>query len=327
VNRSSLYPRFKPIAGALACALSCASPAAAAAGEPPVGVPPSAIATSLVCQSGVAARHGEPVLLLGGTGSDGPDLWTWGWQRALKRAGHPSCYLGLPQHTTGDMQLAARHVVLAIRAVHARAHGPIAVYGVSQGGLLARLALTGWPRERRFVSDVISVSGIQHGSERSLIDCEQDGCPAALWQRRAGSDLLAALERAGSEAPGPTAWTTVRSLDDVVATPQDGPSPTSALDGATNLVLQKVCPGRHRDHLTLAVDSVSFAALRDALAHSGPARAARLKRPCARQYAPGLTEAVVRDRIAKAIAKGVRQMFEAPRLDAEPVVQPPFGAG
>jgi triacylglycerol lipase len=201
------------------------------------------------------------------------------------------------------------------------------VYGVSQGGLLARLALTGWPRERQFVSDVISVSGIQHGSQQSLIDCENDGCPAALWQRRAGSHLLTALNRSGRETPGPTAWTTVRSLDDVTATPQDGPHPTSALDGATNLVLQQVCPGRHRDHLALAVDSVPFAALRDALAHRGPARAARLKRPCARQYTPGLTEATVRDRIGNAVTKGVRHMLEAPRLASEPAVRPPFASG
>lgn len=292
-----------------------------------MGIPPSAIAKSLVCQSGVGPRHGEPVLLLGGTGSDGPDLWTWGWQRALKRAGHPSCYLGLPEHTTGDMQVAARHVVLAIRALHGRAPGMIGVYGVSQGGLLARLALTGWPREREFVSDVISVSGIQHGSERSLIDCEVDGCPAALWQRRAGSNLLTALNGFGGETPGPTAWTTVRSLDDIAATPQVGPHPTSELDGASNLVLQKVCPGRHRDHLTLAVDSLPFVALLDALAHRGPARPTRLKRPCAAQYAPGLTDASVRDHISKAVLKGVRHMFEAPRLDAEPAVQPPFAGG
>ena len=118
----------------------------------------------------------------------------------------------------------------------------------------------------------------------------------------------------------------MRSLDDTSATPQHGPHPTSALDGATNLLLQKICRGRHRDHLTLAVDSVPFAALRDALAHSGPARAQRLKRPCARQYAPGLTEATVRDRIAKAIVKGVRHMFQAPRLGVEPAVLPPFGS-
>jgi hypothetical protein len=185
--------------------------------------------------------------------------------------------------------------------------------------------LTGWPRERRFVSDVISVSGIQHGSQQALIDCDRDRCPAALWQRRANSKLLTALKGYGRETPGPTAWTTVRSLDDTVATPQDGPHPTSALAGATNLVLQKICPGRHRDHLTLAVDSVPFAALRDALAHRGPARVRRMKQPCARQYAPGLTEASVRDHIAKAVAKGVRHMLEAPRLDAEPTVRPPFG--
>ena len=300
-----------------------ASPGVAAT-DPPVDVPASAVAKTLVCQPGVAPRHAEPVLLLGGPWS-AHELWTWGWQRSLRRAGHPSCYLDLPQHGIGDMQISARQVVLAIRAVHARAHGPIAIYGVGWGGLLARLALTGWPEERRVVSDVVSVSAIQHGSQAAGVVSCQNNCPVAMWQRRAGSQLLTALDRSPDETPNPTAWTTVRSSDDVIATPADGPRPTSALSGATNLLLQNICPARrYRDSLGLAFDSLAFAALGDALNHPGPARRARMKRACARQYAPGLTQATVTDRVSRATNASTQRILAAPRVDAEPPVLSPF---
>jgi len=314
---------MKVSAAAVGCAFVVASPGVAAT-DPPVDVPASAITRTLVCQPAVAPHHGQPVLLLGSTANDGADLWTWGFQRALLRAGHPSCYLGLPQHGTGDLQVAARRVVLAIRAVRARAHRRIAIYGVGQGALVARLALTGWPDERRLVSDVLSVSGLQHGTQLGVFDCDTEGCPAALWQRGAESGLLAALKRFADETPGPTAWTSVWSLDDIVATPQDGPSPTSALAGATNLVVQAICPGRFRLHYEVAFDSLTFAALRDALTHRGPAQRTRLKRPCAPQFAPGLTDVAIRSHLNRVVNRGFALMRAASRLNAEPAVLPPF---
>ena len=307
---------------AIAVAAAVASPGLAAS-DPPVGVPGSAIANTLRCQPRVAPRHGEPVLLVGGPWT-ARELWTWGWQRTLLRAGHPSCTLDLPQDAADDMQVSARHVVLAIRAVRARAHRSIAVYAVGWGGLIARLALTGWPDERRLVSDMVSVSGLLHGSETSgAVSCETS-CPPAMWQRLAGSRLVAALGAFPDETPGPTAWTTVRTADDFVATPQDGPRPTSALAGATNLLVQDVCPNRDRDHLALAYDSVSYAALLDALRHRGPAQAARFRRPCARQYAPGLTQAKVIDRVSRAANAIVQRLVGEPRVTAEPPLLPPF---
>ena len=58
--------------------------------------------------------------------------------------------------------------------------------------------------------------------------------------------------------------------------PQYGKQPTSALKGATNILIQAICPGRVTSHIGTAVDSVTFAAFADALSHKGPAKVSRL---------------------------------------------------
>ena len=116
-------------------------------------------------------------------------------------------------------------------------------------------------------------------------------CPPADWQQAAGSNLLKALNSQPFEAPGPTAWTTVRSATDETVQPQTGKHPTSALKGATNILIQSVCPGRVVTHIGTAVDSVAFAAFTDAIEHPGPAEVSRLPADvCAHPYAPGLEE-------------------------------------
>jgi hypothetical protein len=64
-------------------------------------------------------------------------------------------------------------------------------------------------------------------------------------------------------------YTTVRSLTDETVQPQGGRHPTSSLEGASNILIQSVCPGRTTSHIGTAVDSVTFAALVDAIAHGG----------------------------------------------------------
>jgi hypothetical protein len=91
---------------------------------------------------------------------------------------------------------------------------------------------------------------------------------------------------------GTTADPTVPSATDESVRPQTGPAPTSALRGAANLLIQDICPGRRTSHLGTTVDSVTIAALADAVAHDGPARAARLPRDvCLHPYGTGLDEA------------------------------------
>jgi hypothetical protein len=262
--------------------------------EPPLSVPLSRLRAALFCQQSVMHATRPPVLLVTGTGIDGSEVWPQGLQVSLTRAGIPSCYLNFPHHTTGDMQIAVQYLVYALRTVHREAGREITVYGVSQGGLLPRFALLYWASLRRMVSDVVLVAGTQHGT--TAFGPLFAGCTprcrftAAVWQQAAGSGLLRAINRPGRDpTPSPTAWTTVRSLTDELAQPTSGPHPTSALSGASNLVIQNICHGRQTTHVATSVDSVSYATLIDAITHRGPAKAARIsRRVCRHLYAPGL---------------------------------------
>ena len=273
--------------------------------EPRLDVRASKLRSALFCQESVSRAARTPVLLVTGTGVDGSEAWPDGLQIALRRDRVPSCYVNLLRHATADIQVAAEYVVYAIRRMRKRGGRKIAVYGLSQGGLLPRFALTYWPSLRKQVGDVVLVAGTHHGTTAfsSLVDACDSRCrfPAAAWQQAAGSHLLRALNRRGRpETFGPTSWTTVRTLDDEIAQPTGGAHPTSALRGASNLVIQRICPGRTTNHIGSGVDSVSYAALRDALSHKGPARAARLgARVCRRPYAPGLDAQRTRAGIAE----------------------------
>ena len=308
-----------------------ASPAlAGSGGEPRIDVPAAKLRASLHCQPSVRDAKRTPVLLVTGTGVDGAEAWPAGLQVSLTAGGRPSCYVEFPQHTTADIQVSVQYLVHAIRATERRAGRRIAIYGVSQGGLLPRWALTYWPSLRRLVTDVVAVAGTQHGTTifGSLLTTCGSSCrlTAAAWQQAADAKLQKALARYPDETPGRTAWTTVRSLDDEVVQPTSGAHPTSALRGASNLVIQSVCPGRQVSHITTGVDSVSYAALLDAVTHSGPARTKRFPSDiCSRPFAPGLDEQVTRDGIAILIERaGARTIGGADGtklLSAEPPVR------
>jgi hypothetical protein len=281
-------------------ALGTSMAAAKPAREPRIDVPAAKLRASLHCQKAVKRAKRTPVLLVTGTGVNGSEAWPDGLQLSLTKAKRPSCYVDFPENTTGDIQVAAEYLVYAIRATERKAGRKIAVFGVSQGGLLPRWALTYWPSTRALVTDVVAVAGTQHGTTvfgGLLTTCQATGCAftAAAWQQASGSKLVEAIARYPDESPGKLGWTTVRSLTDEIVTPTDGPNPTSALRGASNIVIQGVCPGRMVSHIQTGVDSVSYAVLIDAIRHRGPARAKRLpKGVCRHPFAPGLDDVAAR---------------------------------
>lgn len=307
---------MRALLAAAGLVLLLAAPAAAA--EPALRTPRAKLAAALHCQPAVERARAEPVLLVTGTGIDGSASWALVTQPELTAAAHPSCFLDFPQHTTGDMQVAAEYVTYGIRTMAKRAGRRIAIYGISQGGVLPRMALTYWPSTRKLVTDAVLLAGTQHGTGSG--PCAAP-CAASIWQQARGSKLLRALN-AGDETPGKVAYTTVRSLSDAVVFPTGGPHPTSALRGASNLLVQAVCPGRVIDHIGLAVDTVSFAALLDAIDHRGAARASRFPAStCAKPFASSLPEQTVRDGIAALTTQAVTNIVAAPVIPREPKVR------
>jgi triacylglycerol lipase len=274
-----------------AALLAAAAPSAAGAADPRLTVDRARLAAALECHGKVGRAAPPPIVFAPGTGSDASRVYTIG-KGAFDALGRGVCIVAFPGGATGDLQVSVQYLVHAIRKTFREAGRPVAVAGVSQGGLLARLALTYWPSLRRQVADVISAAAPHHGAAGVPLDrCRAEGCLPAVWQQASGSRLIAALDARGEETPGPAAWTTVRSATDEVVLPQVGRHPTSSLRGAANILIQDVCPGRVTTHLGTVVDSVTIAALADAIDHRGPARISRLPGGvCAHPYGTGLDE-------------------------------------
>lgn len=269
----------------------------AAASGPRLSVPQSQLDAAFKCPIDPTNAGVTPVMLVTGTGASGDQSYLIG-QDAFKAYGHPVCYVNFPDFTTADIQVSVQYLVYGLRKEFFLAHRKVAVIGISQGGLLPRFALTYWPDLRRKVSDAVLAAGTQHGTNLGLGSCSATApCPPADWQQMAGSHLLRAINSQPDETPGNVSYTTVRSLTDETVQPQGGKHPTSALAGASNILIQGVCPGRTTSHIGTILDSVTFAALTDAVAHAGKGKrgAARVSRfptdVCSHPYAPGLNEA------------------------------------
>jgi hypothetical protein len=312
---------------AMVLALALASPAAAK--SPALTVPQSDLAAAFKCPIDPTNAAVTPIMFVTGTGATGDEGYAIG-QGGFQAAGRPVCYVNFPDFTTADIQISVQYLVYGLRAEFALAHRKIAVIGISQGGLLPRFALTYWPDLRRKVSDVLSAAGTQHGTNIGRGCSVAPPCPPAAWQQIAGSRLLRALNSQPDETPGDVSYTTVRSLTDQTVQPQSGKHPTSALEGASNILIQSVCPGRTTSHIGTAVDSVTFAAFADAIAHPGKGLrgAARVSRfppdVCSHPYAPGLDEAQTTLFLNASGGLIQSQTSLVPLVPAEPPVQKIF---
>jgi hypothetical protein len=277
--------------------LIAACPGSALASGPRLTVPQADLDAAVKCPIDPTNATSTPVMFVTGTGASGDQGYLIG-QDAFQAYGHPVCYVNFPDFTTADIQISVQYLVYGLRKEFALAHRKVAAIGISQGGLLPRFALTYWPDLRKKVSDVVAAAGTQHGTNLGLGSCSASvPCPPADWQQIKGSKLLRAINSQPDETPGNVSYTTVRSLTDETVQPQGGKHPTSALDGASNILIQGVCPGRTTSHIGTAVDSVTFAAFVDAVAHGGKGKAgaARVSRfppdVCSHPYATGLNEA------------------------------------
>ncbi|MDX6699491.1 MAG: hypothetical protein QOE65_2888 [Solirubrobacteraceae bacterium] len=312
--------RGATVAAAAALVLAAAGPARAA--EPGLTVPAARLAAALKCTPDVDHAARTPLMLVTGTGVSGDEAYAIG-KPAFDRAHIPLCYVNFPHHTTADVQVSVQYLVHGLRTMHRRAGRKLVVFGISQGGLLARTALTYWPSLRPWVTDVISAAGTQHGTTvGSFADCAPRGCVPAAFQQARGSHFLAALNAQPDETPGRTAWTTVRSATDEIVKPQTGRHPTSSLDGAANILIQRVCPGRRTNHFGTAVDSVTYEAIVDAAYHRGPARVSRFPSDvCAHPYAPGLEEGATATLIQAGGALAADRGDSEPKVRREPAVR------
>lgn len=260
----------------------------------------------------------KTVLLVHGTSVTAEENWGWSWQRSLPRQGFDVCTVEMPERLLIDIQVTSEYVVHAIRTVARRSGQRISVVGLSQGALQPRWALRWWPDLRHLVDDYVSMAGTNRGTVFADSACAGGSCLASLWQQRtAGAKLLAALN-AGDTTPGNVSYTSVYSLTDEIIQPV-APVPVAAIEGAANIAVQDVCPGRYVGHVQSIADAAYHAVVMDALTHRGPADRLRVDRhSCSQVVMPHVdpVEAAVRTAEVYVTAGVVQSQYE--KVPAEP---------
>lgn len=297
--------------------------AAGGAGEgPPVESDPVALETSLDCPDGLVHAGRPVVLLVHGTATTDTESWPTGLGTVLAGAGFDWCMVQLPGRALVDIQRSAEHVVDAVRRLHRLTGRQVSLVGHSQGALQPRWAVRWWPDVRRAVDDIVTIAGANREIPWTEAAFCANGCPASIWQFSQGAAFMAALNRAPTPA-GPS-YTTVRSHTDNLIQPSlPAETAVATIDGASNVAVQDLCPGRVVEHVGLIFDATALAVTLDALSHPGPADPARVGTgSCAQVYAPGIDNGVATTAIATLYANAFPAIAAAEKVSAEPPLRP-----
>lgn len=283
------HPKLSALAAAAALALLAAAAPVTADDGPPLETPQADLERAVRCPVSFSGPH-EPVLLVHGTAGKPEDHWALNWQKALPEQGFDVCTVRLPALALDDIQVATEYVVHAVRVIAAASGKPVDVVGYSQGGLEPRWAIKFWPDVRAAIDDLVTLASPHHGALSADGLCVAGSCEEAAWQMNQGSAFLTALN-AGDETPGEIDYTSIYSLNDELVQPVL-PVATAVLDGATNVLVQDVCPGRPVAHGAEPVDAVVFALALDALTNPGPVDPARVDPAvCNELYLAGMSQA------------------------------------
>jgi len=290
------------------------SPFPAAEG-PALQEPEATLAAALSCPGGFGHPDHEPVLLVHGTGATGQLNWGWNYAKVLPAMGYDVCTVDLPNRALDDIQVSSEYVVYAIRTMARTSGRLVDVVGHSQGGLEPRWALKWWPDTRRLVDDDVMLASPNHGVYAA--DVWPPGvCTAACYQMARTAQFIAALN-AGDETPGAVSYTSLYSRTDELVQP----TTTAPMDGAANIAIQDVCPGRPVEHASMAADAAVFALVIDALTHPGPADPARFDpATCSQGTFPGVDPVAGFAELAKEITEA--RTFPYHPVAGEPPLAP-----
>ncbi|TCK21215.1 esterase/lipase family protein [Pseudonocardia endophytica] len=204
----------------------------------------------------VAQDRPGPVLLVPGYGGNRTSLEALAGR--LQASGRQADVLTLEGDGTGDLN---RQVDLLDRAVDdALAAGApsVDVVGYSAGGVVTGLWAArddGASKARR----IVTLGSPLHGARIAALGSTfvPDACPDACRQLAPGSSLLGELDAAPVSVPWLSVWTT----GDETVTPPD----SARLEGATNVELQRFCPGAAVTHSGLPSDPAVTGLVRRAL--------------------------------------------------------------
>jgi hypothetical protein len=246
---------------------------------PPLDVPSAQLDSALTCSSSAAAPTRDVILVLPPTLFDPGEAYAWNYLPAFAAKGWPYCELTVPDHSDGDIQVAAEYVVNAVRFLYGSTGRQVELFGWSQGAsTLPRWALRWWPDIRPMVASLVGLApDNEFGTTDPLIEsvCVYECFPAA-WQethRLVGgeSNFMAAMNSDEQTFPG-IAYTDIWSELDEVAGWNFGSDKVSPLPPAPNVLnvsTQSLCPLQIDEHLTIPADGVAFVVAMDALATPG----------------------------------------------------------
>ncbi|MGH8693613.1 MAG: esterase/lipase family protein [Burkholderiales bacterium] len=227
---------------------------------------------ALKCSTDLTEVTRDPVLLTPAFSTD-QESFGWNYLRQLPALGIPVCSLTIPDHGFGDLQNAAEYVVYAVRKMSEASGRKVILFGHQHGPLDELWALMFWPDIPVRVSSLISLATPYQGTTGAQMICALSGnCPPSVWQIATDSQFLHALN--DRPLPAGPAYTSITTLYDELITPQPQ---ASHRDGATNIVLQDICPGRLVEHFSILADNLAYALVLDAMEHPGaPANPANL---------------------------------------------------
>jgi pimeloyl-ACP methyl ester carboxylesterase len=298
---------------------------------PVLSVPAAKLRAAVSCTANVARAKRDPILLVPGTAANPETNFGWNYARAFSAAKRPWCSVALPGNAMGDIQVAGEYVVHAVRHISALSGRKVDVLGFSQGGMVPRWALRFWPDTRALVDDVVGLAPSNHGTIDAQICLAV--CAPSLWQQRATSPLIRALN-SGVETFEGIDYTVVYSrLDEVVVPNLDAAHGSSSLrTGAgriTNVATQEICPLNLAEHLALgSYDAVGYAVAMDALDNPGPASTSRISRSvCGRAYHPGVNPLTFVLDYAAYTTSTVTAVAAYPMVATEPPLRPYALAG
>jgi hypothetical protein len=246
---------------------------------PPLDVPANRLDTALTCSASAKSPSRDIILVLPPTLFDPNEAYGWNYFPAFAVRGWPYCALTVPDHSDGDIQVAAEYVVNAVRFLHAYSGRQIELFGWSQGAsTLPRWALRWWPDIRPMVASLVGLAPVnEYGTTDPAIEavCAYECFPAA-WQethRLLGgeSHFMAALNSDEQTFPG-IAYTDIWSEIDEVAGWNFGSDKVSPLPPAPNVLdvsTQSLCPLQVDEHLTIPADGAAYAVALAALATPG----------------------------------------------------------
>jgi triacylglycerol esterase/lipase EstA (alpha/beta hydrolase family) len=296
-------------------------PAPAVAG-PALEEPADDLAAALRCPSTFTHPDREVVLLVHGTAVTAEEHWGWNYAKHLPATGRDVCTVALPDRALGDIQTSAEYVVAAVRTL-AATHGEVDLIGHSQGSIVPRWAIRWWPDVAAAVDDAVLLAGPHHGTVATDVACGAGSCAPAAWQMRPGSDFITALN-AGDETPGDVSWSSIYSQTDELVQPFS----TAVLDGAANVAIQDLCPGRPVHHAGLNSDPVVWALVLGALDAAGPADASTVDPvSCVKPSYPGATVADVVGGNLLLYGNGALALAQHEQVRSEPALRGYAGGG